>query len=116
MNPLSEGNSLSHYRTSNYIAKSILFPIGEEPLMVLLQVSGKLLKKSCVCVFFFYSKCFPCRVKHCLTELSELLENVLGQRNALELFDSALQIKDSKESCNPLTTGRPACHLPILSF
>lgn len=53
MNPLSEGNSLSHYRTSNYIAKSILFPIGEEPLMVLLQVSGKLLKKSCVCVFFF---------------------------------------------------------------
>lgn len=45
MNPLSEGNSLSHYRTSNYIAKSILFPIGKEPLMVLLQVSGKLLKK-----------------------------------------------------------------------
>lgn len=45
MNPLSEGNSLSHYRTSSYIAKSILFPIGKEPLMVLLQVSGKPLKK-----------------------------------------------------------------------
>lgn len=45
MNPLSEGNSLSHYRTSSYIAKSILFPIGKEPLMVLLQVSGKLFKK-----------------------------------------------------------------------
>lgn len=69
MNPLSEGNSLSHYRTSNYIAKSILFPIGKEPLMVLLQVSGKLTKKEKKKKnFFFYSKCFPCRVN--LTELS----------------------------------------------
>lgn len=59
MNPLSEGNSLSHYRTSSYIAKSILFPIGKEPLMVLLQVSGKLFKKK---NSFFNSKCFPCRV------------------------------------------------------
>lgn len=54
MNPLSEGNSLSHYRTSNYIAKSILFPIGKEPLMVLLQVSGKLTKKEKKKRFFFF--------------------------------------------------------------
>lgn len=86
MNPLSEGNSLSHYRTSNYIAKSILFPIGKEPLMVLLQVSGKLFLKSS----FFNSNCFPCRVNLTELSLSERLENVLGRRNALELLDSAL--------------------------
>lgn len=58
MNPLSEGNSLSHYRTSNYIAKSILFPIGKEPLMVLLQVSGKLTKKEKKNFFFFILSAF----------------------------------------------------------
>lgn len=36
--------------------------------------------------------------------------NILGQRDALELGDEALQIKNSKESCNLLPTGIPLCH------
>lgn len=84
--PLLEGNSLLHYRTSNYIAKSI-------PFLLLIKVNDitvnirKTTKKKKERKFPF---CLPSAfhaVKHlpCLTEC--ILGNILGQRDALELDD-----------------------------
>lgn len=109
--PLLEGNFLLHYWTSNYIAKSIPFLLLIKNAVNDITVNiRKATKKKKERISFLSSKCFPCRVKH-LPRLAEcILGTVLGQRDALELEDEALQIKNSKESCNLLPTGIPLCH------
>lgn len=70
MNSLREGNSLLHYRTSNYIAKSILFWLSTKKTVNDATVNIKKAKKKEIKFLFLSSKCFPCRGKHstCGTE------------------------------------------------
>lgn len=83
MNPLLEGNSLLHYKTSHYVAEKYPFWLSIKKTVNDTTVNIRKVTKKRNKISFFSSKCFPCRVKHlsCLTE--SIMGAVLGQRDAL---------------------------------